>query len=72
MNYVSGGVIKLDSNLLPYLDSAAFQSIVNFFKDNNYATSYISVANSKNCYGPLLDLPFLPYFLSLFGWKYKG
>ena len=47
MNYAPGGSIKLDTNLLPYLDSAVFQSILTFFKENGFTTSYISVANSK-------------------------
>ena len=46
-NYGEGAKIKLDSNLLPYLDAAVFQSIVTGFKENRYATAFISVANSK-------------------------
>ena len=50
MNYASGAVIKLDSNLLPYLDSAAFQSIVTGFRDKGFTTASISVANSKQLF----------------------
>ena len=46
-NYGEGAKIKLDSNLLPYLDAAVFQSIVNGFKENQFSTAFISVANSK-------------------------
>ena len=48
MNYSPGAVILLDSNQLPYLDSATFQSIVTGFRDKDFTTSYISVAISKN------------------------
>ena len=51
MNYAPDGTIKLDSNLLPYLDSAAFLSIVTGFRDKAFTTSFISVANSKRTIG---------------------
>ena len=49
VNYVSGAVMKLDSNQLTYLDSAVFQSIVTSFSTNGYSssTTYISASNSK-------------------------
>ena len=49
-NYVSGAVMKLDSNQLTYLDSAVFQSIVTSFSTNEYSSSstYISASNSKS------------------------
>ena len=47
MNYASAAVILLDSNLLPYLDVAVFQSIVTGFRDKGFDTSFISASKSK-------------------------
>ena len=53
-NYGEGAKIQLDSNLLPYLDSAVFQSIVTGFKENRLSTAYISASNSKKTIAILL------------------
>jgi len=46
-NYGEGARIILDSNQLPYLDVAVFQSIVNGFKENRFTAAFISASESK-------------------------
>ena len=49
VNYVSGGVINLDSNRFTYLDSAVFKPIMTAFKDKGYNyNTHISAAFSNN------------------------